>query len=182
MNASRLDAAYLTFPAGPADAADLAHVHVTAWRETYRGLLADGYLARLSQPAHARRFARDLDLGGASGVLLAAADPGGLVGYVQGGPSRRRVTGEAEVQTLYVLQAAQGRGVGRRLLTDAARALAAQGATSLVISVLSGNAPARWFYEHMGGVAEAERSEPGPDGRPTLEVAYDWADIARLIG
>jgi ribosomal protein S18 acetylase RimI-like enzyme len=172
---------YLVLPAGPADAEALAHVHVTAWRETYRGLLPDAFLARMSEPRHARRFRHELTRPGPSELTLAAMNPHGLFGYVSGGPSRSGVDGEAEIATLYLLRAAQGRGVGRRLLTDAARVLAAQGARSLVISVLAENAHARGFYERLGGRADAPRREPGPGGG-VWEVTYRWEDIRRLGG
>ena len=171
---------FVLFPAGPADADALAHVHVTAWRETYRGLLPDAYLARMSEPGHARRFARRLLQPGPDDVTLAMADRQGIVGYAEGGPSRRRVPGEAEVATLYLLRAVQGRGLGRQLLGAAARSLAAHGATSLVISVLRDNIPARHFYERLGGRAEPPRMEPGPGGAMLPEVAYHWPDIGML--
>lgn len=176
-----VDTSFVVFPAGPADAEALARVHVAAWRETYRGLLPDAYLARMSEAQHARRFAHVLLQPGPDDVTLAAADRWGLVGYAQGGPSRRRVADEAEVATLYLLRTAQGRGLGARLLTETARALAAHGATSLAISVLRENFGARGFYEHLGGVAEPARQEPGPGGGLNWEVAYRWADIGRLI-
>lgn len=170
---------YVIVPAGPADAETLARVHVTSWRETYRGLLPDAFLARMSEPGHARRFHRELTRPGAHDVVLAAMNPYGLFGYVAGGPSRAGVEGEAEINTLYVLRAAQGRGVGTRLLLGAARALAVQGARSLMISVLRDNLRAREFYERLGGAADPPRQEPGPGGM-VWEVAYRWADIADL--
>ncbi|WP_374469349.1 N-acetyltransferase family protein [Phenylobacterium sp.] len=173
--------AVVIFPPGPADAEGLAHVHVTSWRETYKGLLPDAFLARMSQPGFARRFARELTrLNGP--LTLAAADRFGVVGYASGGPSRRGVAGEAEIAVLYVLQASQGRGVGRELLTRTARALRDQGFQSLVISVLRENFHARGFYEHLGGVAEPARREPGPGGSMLWEVAYRWPDIRRVTG
>jgi ribosomal protein S18 acetylase RimI-like enzyme len=177
-----VDSRFVIFPAGPADAEALATAHVTSWRETYRGLLPDAYLARMSEAAHARRFGHLLLKPGPDDVTLAAADRWGIVGYAQGGPSRRRVEGEAEVATLYLVRTAQGRGVGERLLRDTARALAAHGARSLVISVLRDNIPARGFYEHLGGVTEPARQEPGPGGVAYWEVAYRWADIRALAG
>jgi hypothetical protein len=66
-------------------------------------------------------------------------------------------------------------------LTDAVRALAAQGAQSLVISVLADNAHARGFYERLGGQADAPVQKPGPGGA-VREVAYRWADLGRLLG
>lgn len=175
-----VDPRFVFFPAGPADADELARTHVTAWRQTYRGLLPDAYLARMSEAGHARRFAQQLLHPGPDDVTLAAADRGGIVGYAQGGPSRRRVPGEAEISTLYLVRGAQGHGLGGRLLRDTARALAAHGATSLVISVLRDNAAARRFYEHLGGEAEPVRVEPGPAGGLLHEVAYRWADIRAL--
>jgi ribosomal protein S18 acetylase RimI-like enzyme len=180
--AHAVETAFVVFPAGPADAEALAHVHVRSWRETYQGLLPEAYLARMSVEAHARRFAHHLTRPGRDDVTLAAADRWDLVGYAQGGPSRRRVPGEAEIATLYLVRTAQGRGVGRRLLIETARALAAHGARSLVISVLRDNAPARAFYEHLGGEAEPARLEPGPGGGLLHEVAYRWPQIATLIG
>ena len=177
----RVDTQFVVFPAGPADAEALAQAHVTSWRETYRGLLPDAYLARMSVEAHARRFAWSLLKPGPDDVTLAAADRHGIVGYAQGGPSRRRAPGEAEVATLYLVRSAQGRGLGRRLLGDTSRALALRGARSMVISVLRDNTAARAFYEHLGGVAEPERQEYGPGGGLLYEVAYRWPDITRLI-
>jgi len=182
MAAERIDTRFVVFPAGPADAEALARVHVASWRQTYKGMLPDGYLARMSEAQHTRRFARALIHPGPNDVTLACAERAGLVGYAQGGPSRRGVVGEAEVSTLYLLRGAQGRGLGRWLLADTARALAARGATSLVISVLRDNLAARAFYEHLGGEAEPARLEPGPGGGMFHEVAYRWADISDLTG
>lgn len=170
----------LILPAGPADAEALAAVHVRSWRETYRGLLPDAYLARMSEADFARRFRRSLTQPGPNELTLAAAARAGLVGYAQAGPSRARVEGEGEIATLYVLREAQGFGVGKRLLVGAARALAAQGARSLAVSVLRDNVPARRFYEHLGGAAEAISLERGPGGALLHEVTYRWPDIGTL--
>ncbi|MFC3068079.1 GNAT family N-acetyltransferase [Phenylobacterium soli] len=172
---------HLVLPAGPADAEALAHVHVRAWRETYRGMLPDAYLARMSEADYARRFRRALTHPGPHEVTLAAVAREGLVGYAQGGPSRARIEGEAEIATLYLLPEVQGLGLGRRLLVGAARALAAQGARSLMISVLRDNLRARGFYEHLGGAAEPPRPERGPGGALLHEVAYRWPDISTVI-
>jgi ribosomal protein S18 acetylase RimI-like enzyme len=172
---------FVIFPAGPTDAEELARVHVTSWRETYRGLLSDAFLARMSEPGFARRFGRDL-ANPEGAVTLAAAGRYGLVGYAQGGRSRRGVKGEAEISTLYLLRLAQGQGLGAQLMAEMARALSAQGATSLMISVLRDNIRARGFYEHLGGEPEAARREPGPGGRLLYEVAYLWPDITSITG
>ena len=166
---------YAIVPAGPGDAVDLAKVHVASWRETYPGLLPQVYLDRMSVAAHARRWRARLMRDGE--ITLAAETADGLLGdcsgdWTRGGPGR----GEAEVTTLYVLKRAQRSGLGRRLLTATARALAARGATSLVIWVLRDNENARGFYEGLGGVCDRERDEP-IGGGIVVSVAYRWADI-----
>jgi ribosomal protein S18 acetylase RimI-like enzyme len=171
---------FLVFPAGPSDAEALARVHVTSWRETYRGLLPDAFLARMSEAGYARRFGRSLRDPRPDEVTLVAADRGGIVGYAAGLKSRSGAEGEAEIATLYILRAAQGQGLGGRLMADTARALAAQGATSLMLSVLRDNIRARRFYEHLGGEPQAPRREPGPGGQLLYEVAYRWPDIGTL--
>ena len=170
---------YVIFPAGPADDEDLARVHVTTWRETYRGLLPDAFLNSMSEPVHARPVGRALIRRDGPEVVMAAAARSGLIGYAQALPSRAGRPGEAEVATLYVLRARQRAGVGEALLRASARAMAARGFRSLMISVLRDNLPARSFYEHLGGVADAPRPEPGPGG-VLYEVAYRWADIRIL--
>jgi len=101
---------------------------------------------------------------------------GGLVGYGAGSKAQ----GVAQVSTLYILKAAQGRGLGRRLLGSLARVMAAQGATSLRLWVLNGNEGARAFYERLGGAPRGERAVGGWGGGHR-ETAYDWPDIDALV-
>jgi len=167
-------------PAGPADADDLARVHVVAWRETYAGMLPDGYLAAMNAKIHARRWRLQLTRARPGDVVLAAEGPQGLVGYCAGAvPVSFGNTAEGEIFTLYLLRAAQRTGLGRRLFEAAARALAAEGATSLRLWVLNANRPARAFYEHNGGRAGAERPVRGWSG-DVRETAYVWDDIETL--
>ena len=170
---------YAIIPAGPGDAAELARVHIQSWRETYRGMLPQVYLDRMSMAVHTRRWRSRLIRG--AEVTLVAETPQGLAGYCSGDWARGGARpGEAEIATLYLLKCAQGSGLGRRLLVSTARALAARGATSLVIWVLRDNAGARCFYERLGGVSARERDE-AIGGGLVVAVAYRWTDIQTLF-
>jgi len=81
-----------------------------------------------------------------------------------------------EVAAIYVLRAAQGSGAGRLLMQATARRLIAEGYRSMALWVLAANAPARGFYEQLGGVVVAERVEGGD-----AELAYGWRDLAVLV-
>jgi ribosomal protein S18 acetylase RimI-like enzyme len=166
---------YAIAPAGPADAAALARVHVACWQETYAGILPGGYLDRMSVPLHEHRWKQRLM--GEREATLAAEGHKGLVGYVSAERSRgRRTVGEAEITTLYVLKRAQGAGLGRALFEGAARVMAARGATSLVVWVLRDNVKARAFYERLGG----RRDDVGEEyvgGAVVASVLYRWPDL-----
>ena len=173
---------YAIVPAGPGDAAELGRVHVKSWRETYPGLLPQAYLAAMRPQVHARRFYRELIRAREGDAVLLAEGADGAVGYAAGvmltGHGR---AADAEVHTLYVLREAQDAGLGRRLLTDTARVLAARGAVSLIIWVLRDNTYARAFYEHLGGKLEAARVE-SVGGRVIPSVGYRWERLGGWLG
>lgn len=177
---SQIPPGFVIFPAGPSDDEALGRLHVVTWRETYQGLLPGPYLASMDETAHARRFRRMLNRLDGDEVVMAAADPSGLIGYAQAMPSRDRRAGEAEIATLYVLRRAQRTGIGRALVAASARAMAARGFDRLMISVLRDNLPARTFYERLGGRADAPRPEQGPGGL-LHEVSYRWDDIGEVF-
>ncbi len=118
----RLDDCVILAP-GPADADDLARVHIQAWRETYAGLLPGPWLAGMNAKVHARRFWLQLGRGRAGEMMLAVEARSGLVGYCAGAAE--------EIFTLYLLKKVQRLGLGRRLLASGARILAGQGRPSL---------------------------------------------------
>ena len=74
---------------------------------------------------------------------------------------------------------AAGRGAGRRLLAAATRLLADAGFTDASLWVLSGNRPARGFYESQGWRCEGIEHQWTPSGDTGVpEVRY----VRRLDG
>ena len=58
------------------------------------------------------------------------------------------------LEDLFVRPEARGRGIGRMLLAELARRLAAEGGEQILWSVLDWNAPALGFYRGLGAEAE----------------------------
>jgi ribosomal protein S18 acetylase RimI-like enzyme len=168
---------YAIAPAGPADAAALARVHVESWQETYGNILPRKYLERMSVALHERQWRHRLL--STREATLAAEGHRGLVGYVSAQRSRSRGAprDQAEIATLYVLKSAQGVGLGRALFTAAARVMAARGATSLILWVLRDNLRARGFYERLSGVFD-EAGEEFVGGAVVASVRYRWSDLS----
>jgi ribosomal protein S18 acetylase RimI-like enzyme len=167
-------------PADVADAKEIAEVQVAAWRETYPGLLPQSMLDNLSVPRSAHGWSRQL-AEPATTVLLAETEAG-VIGFGSRCPQRSGALllerFDGEVSSLYVLKAWQGQGHGGRLLSALFDHLRADGFESASLWVLSGNAPARGFYERMGGAVIAERKDRSL-GRLLSETAYGWRKLAR---
>ncbi len=163
--------------ADPADAADIARVHVEVWRTAYPGMLPDHTLAGLSRPRIARHYERAIRHGA---IVLVARGGGTVVGFATGSRRPPGAPGDGEVETLYVLDDWRERGVGRSLMQAAARALRELSCRSLFLWVLAEN-PSRWFYERLDG-RPALRSTTRVGGAAVPQVAIVWDPIERLIG
>jgi GNAT superfamily N-acetyltransferase len=159
------------------DAAAIAHVHIQSWLTTYAGIVPAEYLASLNEAERASLWQdwlqRDL-------CVHVAELEGVIVGFVSGGPIREPL-GEygAEMYAIYLLQAAQGKGIGRQLVDALATALLARDFKNMAVWVLEQN-PAVRFYERAGAQhLEGKQIEIG--GALLTEIALGWPDLRQLI-
>jgi GNAT superfamily N-acetyltransferase len=168
--------------AAAGDAAAIAAVHVACWREAYAGVLQPAFLAALDVSERTHRW-RGI-LGGAMDAgTFVALDAGRIVGFASGCPQRTAALAEAgyagEIATIYVLQQAQRRGLGRSLMARLAEGMLAAGLDGAALWVFEANLPARRFYEALGG-QPCGRQTTDIAGQAVREVAYGWPDLRRL--
>lgn len=156
----------------PGDAAAIARVHVAAWRSSYAGLLADDFLASLSEAGYTDRWKRVI--GDRASRVFVVEEPEGIVGFASGGRERAGESGyEGELYAIYIIAGSQRQGHGRDLVRAMAAALHEMSLRDMIVWVLRDNAPARKFYERLGGTYV--RSQPITIGPTTLEeVSYGW--------
>ena len=105
------------------------------------------------------------------GVAIAAllATPGCFALLAAGGMAMTRVAGdEAELLTLAVLPAVQGRGIGGGLLAVALAEAARRGAAAVLLEVAPGNGAARTLYARAGFGEVGLRRGYYPDGGDAL--------------
>ncbi|MCR4402641.1 MAG: GNAT family N-acetyltransferase [Firmicutes bacterium] len=177
--------------ATPADAPILARVHVDTWRATYKGIIADSYLARLDYRAGEDRWkaslasladAPDSDSSRGLTVLVAEHEVSGVVGFAAGGPNRdteiEEIECAGELHAIYVLPEHQRKGVGRMLVAGIAKSLLEAGLHSMAVWVLAAN-PFREFYEDLGA-REIKRNEIEIGGQQYDAVLYAWSDLDML--
>ncbi len=164
-----------------ADAAGIAAVYVATWRSAYPGVLPDKFLAKLSVPRITAQYDRSIRMGLGVHVAVhsgAGASPG-VLGFSSARRSRAGALGEGEVETLYVLDDWQNRGLGGQLLRTSARYLADLGCRSLYAWVLREN-PAGYFYARLGG-RKIANSVTHVGGAEIPQIAYAWDPIETLL-
>lgn len=165
----------------PADVPGIARVHVDAWRSTYRGIVPGAALAARSYVEQERKWKRRVHASPGAHRILVAVDRGqGIVGFASGGSRRAGPAAYAgELYAIYVLEAHQGRGLGRRLVLEMAEWLVERGVTSMLVWVFAAN-PAHRFYETLGARrVAAKRVAIG--GAELEEVAYGWDDLGAFV-
>ena len=158
------------------DASQIAVVHVRSWQGAYRGLLPQAYLDGLDPAQRVGRWERSLAEAEdrRNGVLVADAS-GTLLGFVGYSPSRDGDADPArvgEIDAIYLLPNAWGKGVGRLLMDAALGRLAEARFDRVTLWVLDSNVRARRFYDAGGWLADGARKIEDSRGFPVAQVRY----------
>src|SRR5262245_42915845 len=154
----------MTFAVRPAIAADaraIADIHYAGWRIAYAHVVSDAQMAaKLPErriPFWQARIADPDDV-----VLIAEDDAGKAQGFVYAGNvldhdiRLGHLAGfDCEIYSLHCRQEVQGKGLGRLLMAETARAFAGRGRKALMLWAYRDN-DYRRFYEKIGGARIAE--------------------------
>lgn len=155
--------------AAPDDAPAIARVHVRSWQAAYRGLIADDFLDALQPRDRVSIYEFGAAADGETETIVAEAG-GEIVGFAAFGPSRDAdAAGAGELFALYLDPDRTGTGIGRELLLESRRRLAAAGFGDGVLWVLRGNEEAERFYAADGWRHDGVTREEDPYG-PRVEV------------
>ena len=162
------------------DLAEVARIHVAAWKVAYRGLIADNILDGLL-PEH--RLPLWTEWQKAPGVrLYLAVLESRIVGFLRLCPARPLADPPdhfSEITHLYLEPARIGSGVGRRLFEHGLDQARLAGYRGVVLWVLEENSRARSFYEGFGLRLDGTRlDQPKLLGPNVFEVRYAlrWAE------
>ena len=172
--------------ARPGDAAAMARVSVESYRAAHRDQIPEESLMQFTYEESERNWARALRELSESAertayIYVAENDAGNLIGAAMGGPERSNhplYTGE--IYFLYLLPAYHRQGIGRQLTVSVVERLVEQDMHSLLIRVLKANAPARRFYEALGGQLVLEE-QIEDRGAVLDQVGYGWRDVSALL-
>ena len=163
-------------PATPDDAPEIAHVHVESWRTTYAGIVPDEYLAALNEADRATMWREQLSNN--LEVSLANLD-GEVVGFITGGPIREPIQSyDAELYAIYLLQPAQGQGIGRRFSRNSPHRCEAKASKAWLCGCSSKIPQNISTYRTGAQLLTSKEIEIG--GATLTEVAYGWPDLKLL--
>ncbi len=156
----------------PADAYQVARVHVRSWRSAYRGLIAQDYLDSLTPQDWVHRY----DFGRMGlrvpSTLVAVADAS-VCGFASTGLCRDDDLADlGELMAIYVDPRHLNTGIGRLLIGAARERLRARGFAGAALWVLRENDRARRFYERDGWGPDGARRHRIYGNEPVEEVRY----------
>jgi ribosomal protein S18 acetylase RimI-like enzyme len=157
--------------AKPCDATPISRVHVTTWREAYRGVVSQDYLDGLRDEDYDRKWHQILENVPARRRHFVAEAEQQVIGFVSAGPANDPTSESGEVHVIYVLPHAWGTGIGGALLTEALSFLAGRHREA-ILWVLADNVRARRFYERRGFALDGAERVEHENGTRFHEIRY----------
>ncbi len=164
-------------PATLADADGIAHVHVSAWQDNYRGLVPASIMEDRTIERRQTLWRRVLTEG--SALVFVADDSGTVGGFASAITLIPAVDGfDAYLQAIYVRSESKSHGVGRGLMRAVAAALVERRCKNLVLRTLR-LGDARGFYERLG--ARLVPDGFALDAGTFDDVVYAFNGVSRLL-
>lgn len=157
-------------PATVSDAAALAGIFQSSWRQAYTGVIPYDQLAKTLAHRSERWWSRTMYRDGAYWILEVIGEP---AGYASFGRARYPGPQEGEIYELYLAPLYQGLGFGEHLFEACRYSLDKRSLKGLMVWVLSENLAAREFYSHRGGGAKLHRVDLSL-GAPLEKLGYVW--------
>jgi GNAT superfamily N-acetyltransferase len=161
------------------DAADIASVHINAWREAYQGLIPQTYLDELHYTYQARKQMWHRFIAEERGRCLYVAEHRqfGIVGFSSvSHPRDERYQSWGELTCIYLLKRYHRLGIGRKLLQAAFDCLKEEGFSKAYCWVLENN-PTIGFYQKTGAVVSSTGKTDIIGGLEVKELAIEWPSL-----
>lgn len=167
--------------AAASDADAVAGLHADSWRRNYRGAYRDSYLDGDVFNDRLSVWGDRLEHRHPQAHTIVADDDGTVVGFSHT-ILRHHPTWGALLENLHVRHDMAGRGIGSRLMAEAAAVvLDAPPVTAIHLTVLAQNVAAQKFYRARGGTWVEERTAgPFPGGGTAPAYCFAWPDPTAL--
>ncbi|MEH6944089.1 GNAT family N-acetyltransferase [Bacillus sp. JJ722] len=161
------------------DVKGIAKVHVDSWRTTYKNIIPDEFLKKLSYDQRTDVWNRNISKEG-NYVFVAENIDGEIIGFADCGKREsNNVPIAGDLTSIYLLEEYQGKGVGKQLLKQLFLQLEELGFNRVFVEVLEDN-KTRYFYEYYG--AKLLKSEKITIAGADLNLLiYEWKNLNDVL-
>ncbi|MET1117218.1 MAG: GNAT family N-acetyltransferase [Comamonas sp.] len=167
-------------PANVFDAPVLGDLHAASWRNAYRDMLSDAFLAGDVAADRRAMWARRLSRPAANEHVFLAGAGHAALGFVSMFGDEDPQWG-SYINNLHVQLSQQCQGIGTQLL-HACAGLCTQrySHAGLYLWVAQSNEKAQRFYLHHGARNQGDCTWRSPEGREVALHRLVWTDVAQL--
>jgi GNAT superfamily N-acetyltransferase len=161
------------------DAKGIAKVHVDSWRTTYKGIIPEDFLNNLSYEQRTELWIRNISR--TDNYIIVAEDyEGKIIGFADCWKRETNtVPNSTDLTSIYLLEAYQGKGIGKMLLKQLFLNVKTQGYQKVFVEVLEENKTCS-FYEHFGAkLYKTVQIKMG--GKLLDERIYEWDDVDHVL-
>lgn len=161
------------------DAKGIAKVHVDSWKTTYRNIIPNEFLEKLSYEQREKLWNHNLSKEG-DYVVVAENDGGEIIGFADCGKrERNQVDHSGDLTSIYLLEEYQGKGVGKQLMKQLFLQFQKWGYNRVFVEVLEDN-KTRYFYEYYG--AELLKTDKITFSGTELKLlTYEWRNVNQVL-
>ena len=158
------------------DQAQMAHIKIDGWRDTYDQIIASKYLKGMDYEEQTERFWRSFEE--YKERVLVAVRGKEVLGYACFDPKERSFKYDAELESLYIRNDEHHKGIGTALFKEATKELLSRGKRNMIVWCLKGNDNAIKFYEKLGGIkAETKKAKIGDEVYEEYGFYYDLEEL-----
>ncbi|MEH6938894.1 GNAT family N-acetyltransferase [Bacillus sp. JJ664] len=161
------------------DASGIAKVHVDSWRTTYKNIISNEFLEKLSYEQRTNSWIQNVSNPN-NYVFVAENKEGEIVGFADCGKrASNQIDHSGDITSIYILEEYQGQGIGKQLMHQVFIQCKKLGFNKVFVEVLEDN-KTRFFYEYYG--AKLRKTDKIKIGGTDLNLlVYEWDCITEAL-
>lgn len=161
------------------DAKGIAKVHVDSWKTTYKNIIPNDFLQKLSYEQRTNSWIKNISEEN-NYVFVAENDQKEIVGFADCGKREsNHIEHSGDLTSIYILKEYQGQGIGKQLMHQLFIQFEKLGYNRVFVEVLEDN-NTRYFYEYYG--AKYLKSEKIKIAGANLNLLiYEWDDVPSVL-
>ena len=158
------------------DQIQMAHIKIDGWQNTYDKIIAEKYLKGMDYEEQSERYFRSFEE--YKDKVLVAVRGNEVLGYSCFNPMESSFKYDSELESLYIKNSEQHKGIGSALFKETAKELLSLGRRNMIIWCLKDNTNAIKFYESLGGIkSETKMANIGGELYEEFGFYFDLEEI-----